>query len=225
MRISVIIPTLNEEAALPVTLAAVRRQSPHEIIVADGGSTDGTIARAKGLADGIVTGERGRAAQMNRGASSATGDALLFLHADCALEDKSLAEIGHWLKNPNVSAGCFRMFVPGRNPLYRGIGACASARARLFGIVYGDQGLFLRREMFVKAGGFPQLRLMEDVYLSLRLRKMGRVVVARRRITASPRRWQEVGVVRQTLRNWALTALAACGTHPDQLARYYPDVR
>ena len=116
------------------------------------------------------------------------------------------------------------MTVPSPHPLYRAIDECATARVRLFGIVYGDQGLFLRRETFERAGGFPALRLMEDVFLSLRLRRMGRIVIGRRRIFVSPRRWQKVGLIRQTLRNWGLTALAAAGVHPDRLARFYPSV-
>jgi hypothetical protein len=109
--------------------------------------------------------------------------------------------------------------------LYRSIDACATARVRLTGLVYGDQGLFLRRADFERVGGFPPLRFMEDVFLSRALRRLGRVVVSRRRIFVSPRRWRQAGLVRQTLRNWALTALAALGVHPDRLALFYPVVR
>jgi hypothetical protein len=96
---------------------------------------------------------------------------------------------------------------------------------RLTGLVYGDQGLFVERRRFARCGGFPPLRLMEDVFLSKTLRRQGRMVVAPRRIFVSPRRWRRQGVVRQTLRNWALTALAAGGVHPDRLAAFYPAVR
>jgi hypothetical protein len=108
---------------------------------------------------------------------------------------------------------------------YRSIDACATARVRLSGVVYGDQGLFLRRGVFGAAGGFPRLALMEDLFFSLRLRRLGRVVVASRQVFVSPRRWQQTGLVAQTLRNWSLTALAAAGIAPDRLARYYPPVR
>ena len=117
------------------------------------------------------------------------------------------------------------MTVRAAGPLYRCIDACASARVRLTGLVYGDQGLFVRRRDFERVGGFPPLRLMEDVFLSRTLRRLGRVVVARSRIFVSPRRWQRAGLVRQTLRNWTLTALAAGGIHPDRLAGLYPAVR
>jgi rSAM/selenodomain-associated transferase 2 len=223
MRISVIIPTLNEAAALPAALASLRTQKPHEIIVVDGGSSDGTTELAGEVR--VLTGVRGRAAQMNFGAKHATSDGLLFLHADCTLEDGALDEAARLLQRPNVAAGCFRMTVPRGEWLYRSIDASATARVRLFGIIYGDQGLFLRRDVFERVGGFPELRLMEDVFLSLKLRRLGRVVVARSRIYVSARRWQRVGIVRQTLRNWALTAAATAGVHPDRLARYYPVVR
>src|SRR5262249_20603695 len=137
----------------------------------------------------------------------------------------ALASARKALRRPGVIAGCFRMQVEARGVSYRLIDFCATARVWLTGIVYGDQGLFLRRETFERAGRFPPLQLMEDVFLSLALRKHGRVVVVPSRVFVSPRRWQRQGIVRQTLRNWALTALAAAGAHPDRLAGYYPAVR
>src|SRR5437868_7260089 len=166
MRISIVIPTLNEEAGITATLANLRAQRPHEIIVVDGGSTDATLACAAS-ADLVLTGPRGRAAQMNHGASHATGDVLLFLHADCLLEAGALDAIRRSLARPRTIAGCFRMRVRADGWLYRSIDACATARVRLTGIVYGDQGLFLRREAFQAVGGFPLVRLMEDVLLSV----------------------------------------------------------
>jgi rSAM/selenodomain-associated transferase 2 len=222
--VSVIIPTWNEEACLGEALRLLRAQGPHEIIVADGGSTDATchVARA---ADRLLHGPRGRAAQMNHGAAHAGGDVLLFLHADCALGAGALGAAEEALRRPRVAAGCFRMTVGAAAPVYRLIDACATARVRLTGLVYGDQGLFVRRELFERVGGFPPLRLLEDVYLSRALRRLGRVVVVPRRIFVSPRRWQRQGVARTALRNWALTALATAGVHPDRLAAFYPAVR
>jgi rSAM/selenodomain-associated transferase 2 len=224
MSVSVILPTLNEEGCLAEALAALRRQRPHEIIVADGGSSDGT-RRAAAAADLFLDAPRGRAAQMNAGAARAGGDVLVFLHADCVLENGALAEAERLLRRPGVAAGCFRMRVRAEAPLYRLIDACATARVRLTGLAYGDQGLFVRREVFDRVGRFPPLRLMEDVFICRRLRRLGRVMVAARRIFVSPRRWQRSGLVRQTLRNWALTALVAGGVHPDRLAAFYPVVR
>jgi rSAM/selenodomain-associated transferase 2 len=224
MTVSVIIPTLNEAGCLGETLRRLQEQKPHEILVVDGGSTDATC-RIAASADRLLHGPRGRAAQMNHGAAHATGDMLLFLHADCTLEPKALAAAERCLAQRGVVAGCFRMTVASPGWAYRLIGAAATARVRLTGLIYGDQGLFVRREQFQRVGGFPPLRLMEDVFLSLALRRQGRMVVAPRRIFVSPRRWQQQGVIRQTLRNWALTALVAAGVHPDRLAAYYPVVR
>jgi rSAM/selenodomain-associated transferase 2 len=224
MSVSVIIPTLNEAACLGETLRRLREQAPHEIIVSDGGSSDATPELAA-AADRLVVGPRGRAAQMNRGAAAATGDVLLFLHADCILEDGALAAAERCLARRGVVAGCFQMTVPVPSLVYRMIDWCATARVRLTGLIYGDQGLVVQKRLFERVGGFPVLRLMEDVFLSKTLRRLGRVVVVPRRIYVSPRRWQRQGVIRQTLRNWTLTALAAAGVHPDRLAAWYPVVR
>jgi rSAM/selenodomain-associated transferase 2 len=224
MSISVIIPTLNEAACLSDTLRSVRAEKPQEIIVVDGGSRDMTCELAR-AADRVLQGPRGRAVQMNHGAAHATGDILLFLHADCTLEAGALRAAELCLKQRGVVAGCYRMTVTAPGFVYRLIDACATARVRLTGLMYGDQGLFLERCRFERVGGFPRLRLMEDVFLSKTLRRQGRVVVAPRRIFVSPRRWQRQGIVRQTLRNWTLTALAAGGVHPDRLAAFYPVVR
>jgi rSAM/selenodomain-associated transferase 2 len=224
MHISVVIPTLNEAACLGETLRRLNAEKPYEVLVVDGGSSDETCRIASAGAR-LVRGPRGRAAQMNLGAACATGDALLFLHADCTLEAGSLRAAVQALRRRDVAAGCFRMTVTAPGLVYRMIDACATARVRLTGLVYGDQGLFVRRDRFERLGGFPPVRLMEDVLLSARLRRQGLVVVVPPRIFVSPRRWQRQGVVRQTLRNWALTALAAGGVHPDRLAPYYPAVR
>jgi rSAM/selenodomain-associated transferase 2 len=223
--VSIIIPTLDEAAVIADTLRSLRAQRPHEIVVVDGGSSDGTALLAEGLADRVLTGPRGRAAQMNHGAAHASGDILLFLHADCRPEAGALAQAERLLARPGVVAGCFRLRVAAAAPVYRLIDGCATARVLLTGIVYGDQGLYLRRETFARVGGFPPLRLMEDVFLSLALRRLGRVVVAPARAHVSARRWRHQGVLRQTLRNWALTAAVLCGANPDRLARFYPAVR
>ncbi len=221
MRISVVIPALNEEACLAGTLRGLAAEGPHEVLVVDGGSSDGT-RRIAAAGARLLEGPRGRAVQMNLGAAQASGDALLFLHADCDLETGSLRAAAQALGRRGVAAGCFRMTVAAPGLTYRMIDAAATARVRLTGLIYGDQGLFVRRELFEQLGGFPPLRLLEDVFLSLSLRRRGRVVVVPRRIYVSPRRWQKHGVIRQTLRNWTLTALAAAGVHPDRLAAYYP---
>jgi rSAM/selenodomain-associated transferase 2 len=224
MTISIIIPTLNEEACLAETIQAVRELRPFEVVVVDGGSTDGTAAAAAG-ADCFLTAPRGRAVQMNHAAHQARGQLLLFLHADCTLEAGVLEAACRVLRMPGVVACCFRQTVLGPHWLYRPIDWCASLRVRLTGLAYGDQGLCLRRELFIALGGFPEVPLMEDLLFSRRLQRHGRIMVAPKRVFVSPRRWRQAGIVRQTLRNWGLTGLAAMGVPPGRLARFYPVVR
>lgn len=224
MIVSVIIPTLNEARCLPAALASLRRHGAVEIIVADGGSTDGTCELARD-ADLVLKTPRGRAAQMNAGATQARGGVLLFLHADCELAPGAVAAAEQAASRRGVAAGCFSMRVRASGWLFRCIDGCASARTRLTGLVYGDQGLFLRRDVFNRVGGFPPVHFMEDVLISRALRPLGRVVVLPDRIQVSPRGWQKTGITRQSLRNWALTAAAALGVPPDRLARFYPTVR
>jgi rSAM/selenodomain-associated transferase 2 len=224
MSISIIIPTLNEATCLAETLRSVRTEKPQEIIVVDGGSSDATCDLAR-EADQVLHSPRGRAAQMNYGAAHATGDVLLFLHADCTLEPGALLAAEECLERRGVVAGCFRMRVTASGLAYRLLDACATARVRLTGLIYGDQGLFVERRLFEQLGGFPPLLLMEDVFFSKKLRRQGRIVVAPRRIFVSPRRWQRQGLVRQTLHNWTLTALAAANVSPNRLAAFYPLVR
>ncbi len=224
MKISIIIPTLNEASQIHHTLEKIRELDPHEIIVADGGSTDETVELC-GEADFTVAAPKGRGAQMNAGAKQATGSVLLFLHADCTLEPGALKQIPMALSKKNVVAGCFQMHVPEKGMFYRSINAAATLRVRLTGLVYGDQGLFLTKQAFDRAGGFPEFKLMEDIFICRHLRRMGKVVVVPHKIFVSPRRWKRVGLLRQTLRNWTLTALAGAGVHPDRLSQYYPAVR
>lgn len=221
MAISVIIPTLNEAKVLAQTIADLRRLGAREILVVDAGSTDATRAASSG-ADLFLEGPRGRSFQMNAGAARARGDVFLFLHADCRLESGALLVAERCLARPGVVAGCFRMRVQASGLLYRTIDFSASARTRFCGLIYGDQGMFVRRSMFEQVGGFPAVRFLEDVLISARLRERGRLIVAPAKIFVSPRRWQRKGIVRQTVRNWSLLGLAACGVHPDRLAKYYP---
>jgi rSAM/selenodomain-associated transferase 2 len=221
MPVSIIIPTLNEASCLGETIRGLRAQRPLEIIVADGGSTDGTHTAAAN-ADRLVTAPRGRASQMNAGAAHARGDVLLFLHADCWLENGALGQAERILQRRGVVAGCFTMRVQASGMLYRWIDFVANARVRLTGICYGDQGLFVRRDVFKEVGGFPPVRFLEDVGLSRRLCRRGRIAVVPAWIGVFARRWKRVGILRQTVRNWTLLSLAVAGVHPDWLASFYP---
>lgn len=224
MRLSVIIPTLNEAVRIGETIARVRGAGACEIVVVDGGSEDGTLEAAV-AADQCLSAPRGRAAQMNAGAAACSGDVLLFLHADCWPEKGAFAAIECGLCEADVIAGCFSQAIEARGLRYRLLERGNALRVRTTRWIYGDQGLFVRRHVFEQVGGFPPIPLMEDLYLSKRLKGEGRLVLLPNRLHVSPRRWQQMGVVRQTLRNWAFLGLAHCGVPPAVLARRYADVR
>ncbi|MFQ5732806.1 MAG: TIGR04283 family arsenosugar biosynthesis glycosyltransferase [Planctomycetaceae bacterium] len=222
--VSIIIPTLNEADLIGESLEKARAIGDCEILVVDGGSDDGTAERA--TAAGLVrTSMPGRAVQQNAGAAAATGEVLLFLHADCRLEAGALEAVIDALLDPRVVAGCFRQRIDAPGLRYRLLERGNALRVKLCKWAYGDQGIFVRREAFERVGGFPELQLMEDLFLMKRLKTLGRVVLLDTPLHVSARRWQQQGVARQTLRNWALTLLAQCGVSPNRLARFYPHVR
>ncbi len=224
LRISVIIPTLNEAARIGAAIEQARLLHPAEIVVVDGASDDGTIAAANS-ADQVLTAPRGRAAQQNAGAAASSGDVLLFLHADCWLEPTSLDQVAAALANPDCVGGCFRQRIDADGWRFRWLERGNAWRVRLSGLAYGDQGIFVRREVFHRLRGFPALALMEDLFFMKRLRKEGRLALLDGPLHVSARRWENQGVVRQTARNWCLTFLAHLGVSPSRLARFYPHVR
>jgi rSAM/selenodomain-associated transferase 2 len=226
VRISVVIPVLNEAATIAEALRGLARQGPDEIVVVDASSPDGTaeLARTEGVT--VIDSPRGRGVQQNRGAAATSGDTLLFLHADCRLGERSIAGLRRFLvHHPRVVGGCFRMRVAEDRWLFRCIDVAANLRAGLLGITYGDQGIFVTRRVFDRIGGFPETPLMEDVGFSLQMRRLGRVAVLPLQIAVSPRRWARHGLIGQTARNWALLAAAAAGVPALTLARFYPPVR
>jgi rSAM/selenodomain-associated transferase 2 len=226
MRVSVVIPTLNEATTIVSALSSLADQGADEVVVADASSPDGTAALACRWGATVVDSPRGRGVQQNRGAAVTSGDVLVFLHADCRLESGALDGMRRALRrHPRVPGGCFRMRVDASRPVYRAIESAADIRAGFLGIPYGDQGIFARRWAFERVGGFPELPLMEDVFFSLRLRRLGRMLVAPQRILVSSRRWERRGVLQQSLANWFLTASAALGVPTRRLARHYPVIR
>ena len=222
--ISIIIPTLNEAENIGGLIEQTRSVGESEIIVVDGGSEDGTVERAQ-AADVVLQSDPGRATQQNAAAAVAKGDALLFLHADCRLQAAAIESMESALEDPHVVAGCFCQHIDAKGLRFRLLEKGNATRVRLCKWAYGDQGIFVRREAFEAVGGFPDLRFMEDLFLMKRLKKRGRVVLLKDRLTVSARRWQKKGVVRQTLRNWGLIFLAQIGVSPNRLARFYPNVR
>ena len=224
MRISVVIPALNEADQIAEVVRSTRSLGDCEIIVVDGGSSDQT-AEGACEADIVLTTPPGRAVQQNAGAAASSGEVLLFLHADCRLQTGCFEAVQSALQNPRVVGGCFRQRIDAPGWKYRLIEQGNSARVRLLHWAYGDQGIFVRRSIFEKLGGFPELNLMEDLFFTKRLKREGNIALLDPPIQISARRWQKKGLVRQTLRNWTLITLVHCGVSPDRLARFYPHVR
>ena len=221
--ISIVIPALNEAAAITRTLQRLQamRGRGHEVIVVDGGSGDDTVARAEPLADRILHSERGRAAQMNAGAAAAMGDIVWFLHADTLAPDNGDLHVLAALADPTSLWGRFSVRLSGRHLLFRFIEAMMNLRSCLSGIATGDQGIFVRRGTFTAVGGYPRQPLMEDIALSRRLRRLGRPRCLRSRLVTSSRRWGQRGVVRTVMLMWRLRFLYMLGADPARLARQY----
>ncbi len=221
MQVSVIVPVFNEAPLIRRFLAHLRERSPGaEIIVADGGSTDGTPDLAAGLCNQVVVGKRNRAAQMNLGARTAHGEVLWFVHADAELPLECLDEIARIMHDSNVVGGYFRIRLP-RGLVYRLTDSFAHYAGILLRMRCGDHGIFCRRTAFVEVGGFPEVPLMEDVEFFRRLRRAGRVVCSEKRIVVSPRRYEEVGRARLTFAYGFIAALYVCGLPLSILDRIY----
>jgi rSAM/selenodomain-associated transferase 2 len=219
MKLSVVIPAWNEAETLPSALASVPPGA--EIIVSDGGSTDGTPSIAAGLGALVVQGERGRARQMNLGARHAGGDVLLFLHADGILGSGADAAIERALDDPLTVGGSFRLRIRSESRSLKLIASVSNWRARFLSMPYGDQGIFVRRPVYEDLGGFPDIPFLEDVSLIRLLRRRGRLVQLDVPFSTGDRHWRELGVVGTTLLNWAVVGLYLLGASPEGLAPYY----
>lgn len=219
-RLSVVVPALNEAPGIARCLEALAplRARGHEVIVVDGGSTDGTPALAAPLADRVLAAPRGRAAQLNAGAAAAAGDALLFLHADTRLPPEAdravLAALAahRW--------GRFDLAIDSQDPRLAVIAFFVNRRSRLSGIATGDQAIFVRRDAFP---GFPPIALMEDVAFSRTMKAVAPPACLAERVLTSARRWERHGVARTVLLMWRLRYDYWRGADPDELARRYAD--
>lgn len=221
MQFSIIVPVFNEATLIRPFLRLLReRAAEAEIIVADGGSSDGTPELAMDFCDQLVTSKRNRAVQMNLGARGASGDVLWFVHVDAAVPQKCLNEISRMLDDPTTVGGFFRIRLP-PDPVYRLTDSFAHYAGILLRMRCGDHGIFCRRNVFLDIGGFPEVPLMEDVEFFRRLRRSGRVMHSDKRILISARRYETIGRTRLTCAYGFIAALYACGVPPSVLARIY----
>lgn len=224
MKISIIIPVLNEETVIEKSLNSILDNSDVEIILVDGGSKDRTVFIAQNLNLGIKvisSQKQGRAYQMNQGALMATGDILLFLHADTILPKDYQSIIVELLSNANYVAGAFQLKIDSDRFSLRLVETLVNWRSRFLSLPYGDQGIFLRASVFHEMGGFANLAIMEDFELVQRLRKQGNIAIAAAYVVTSSRRWQKLGVVKTTLINQLIIIGYYLGISPDQLSRFY----
>ena len=244
MKLSIIIPTLNEESFIEKNLASIRKQLlaignelSAEIIVADGGSRDRTVETARRFADRVCISDKGRGEQMNAGAMISTGEWLLFLHADSVIFDSGMrrmleimdSELRTSNSEPRIAGGAFRLKIDSPTPMYRCwgkiafkiISSAANMRSRILGIAYGDQGIFARRNIFYTVGGYPDISIMEDVEFVKRLKGKGKFIILNECVTTSSRRWDREGILYTTIRNWILISLYLIGASPNRLKGWY----
>jgi len=222
-KLSVIVPALDEGERIAATLDALAnlRALGVEVIVVDGGSRDATVQRARLRADRVIPATRGRASQMNAGAEKATGDVLLFLHADTRLPSDADHVVLNALERSGRTWGRFDVKIEGRHPLLVVVGALMNLRSRLTGIATGDQAMFVKRDTFQAVGGFPAIELMEDITLCKRLKRVSRPLCLRQHVVTSGRRWEQHGVLNTMLLMWRLRLAYFFGADPAELARRY----
>ena len=226
-KISMVIPVLNEAPSIVESLSALQplRAAGHELIVVDGGSTDDSIALSQPYSDRVIRSLRGRSRQMNAGASVAGGDIFLFLHADTFLPAGADRLIIEGLKRHQKSWGRFNVRLSGKHLLLRVVGDLMNVRSRITGTATGDQAIFVRRELFEKVGGFPDIDLMEDIAFSKMLKRKESPLCLWQRVLTSSRRWEKNGVLRTIFFMWGLRLLYFLGSDPGRLAQQYERTR
>jgi rSAM/selenodomain-associated transferase 2 len=222
-QLSIIVPVLDEaERIIPaLTALAPLRARGTEVIVVDGGSVDDTVGLARPLADLVIVAPRGRGAQMNAGAAAASGDVLLFLHADTSLPPDTDGLVLEALRDTVWQWGRFDVQIEGKSPLLGVVASFMNWRSMITGIATGDQAMFSTRKAFAEVGGFPEIALMEDVALSKKLKRVSRPLCLAAKVTTSGRRFEQGGVIRTVLLMWRLRLGFFFGVTPTALARRY----
>jgi rSAM/selenodomain-associated transferase 2 len=222
IKISIIVPVLNEQINLPEALSNLQpfRRQGHEVVIVDGGSSDNSLMLAQQAADTVIVSKAGRALQMNSGAAVATGDIFLFLHCDTFLPENALEVIAGNFQRKNYW-GRFDVRLSGNKFVFRLIERLMNLRSRLTSIATGDQAIFIERKLFNRLGGFPEIALMEDISISGLLRKRSSPVCLKQQVITSSRRWESNGVVATVLLMWKLRLLYFFGVSADKLSQKY----
>ena len=225
LKVSIIIPTFNEESCLGHTLEHIQQLSPYEVIISDGGSNDKTFEIAKNFTEKLVTGPTGRAVQMNTGARIATGDIFLFLHADSRIDPNSYEKMLFSMTHSEKIGGAFSLYIDSEKRNLRLIAWLANIRSKYLGMIYGDQAFFVRNLTFQKMNGFSEFPICEDIDFFKRLRKLGSVILLNEKVFTSPRRWNKEGVWFTTFRNILIAILFKLRFPPSTLTKWYQIIR
>ncbi|XWK90182.1 MAG: TIGR04283 family arsenosugar biosynthesis glycosyltransferase [Phormidium sp.] len=221
IRISVIIPVLNEAKAIEKTLLNLQSYPELEVIVVDGGSEDRTVAIAESFGYKVLTSPRGRSIQMNAGATIATGNILLFLHGDTILPANFGSMILAATQKPGVVGGAFELAIDAKVKGIRLVEMMVNWRSHFLSLPYGDQAIFVKAEIFHKIGGFPIQPIMEDFVLIRQLRNMGKIAIITTPVITSGRRWQQLGIIKTTLINQLMIVGYYLGVPSEKLAAFY----
>ncbi|MEH2211718.1 TIGR04283 family arsenosugar biosynthesis glycosyltransferase [Nostoc sp.] len=220
-KISIIIPAINEARNIKKAIATTQGNINIEVIVIDGGSSDDTVAIAQSLNVKVISSSPGRAVQMNAGAVAASGEILLFLHADTRLPTGFDEMIRTALQQPGIVAGAFKLRIDASLLSLRWVEWGVNVRSHFYQMPYGDQAIFLTKEIFQQIGGFPELPIMEDFELMRRLKRIGRVVIIPTPVVTSARRWLQKGVLKTTLLNQIVIIAYLLGVSPERICSWY----
>ncbi|MDD5070736.1 MAG: TIGR04283 family arsenosugar biosynthesis glycosyltransferase [Candidatus Omnitrophica bacterium] len=219
-----IIPIFNEQKNVSNFLEKIIKLNADETIVVDGKSTDQSVEIVKGFNVKLIAADRGRAKQMNFGASSSTSDILIFLHADSLIDNSAVYEIKESIAQGFVGGGLSQR-IDSKRVIFRFIESSGNIRAKLLKIFYGDQAIFVRRDVFFSIGGFDDVPILEDILFSKKLKKNGRTCLLKSKVITSPRRWLKQGVIKTTLINWIVIAGSLFSIPEKTLKKIYSETR